>query len=447
MKRALLFLLLGGCSYSGYRPDYDALQDRLRKDPAFVESPRGSSAEIEGRLLSLFGPEPAPALAQGAELENLVPVALARNPDLRATLKRLEAAIEAIPQAAGAPDPELDVEAMRDLFENMFEWTVKLMQMLLFPGKLEAQARMAIEMAAEVSERAREQALHTRLMLAEAAARLYEADQALRIVREIRAPLEQLAAAARARYEAGEVPQQDVLRARVRTLQLERQEIELVRRRRETEAGIRSLLGMREAAPVGPISFPAEVADPEPLDPLLNRAFERRPEAAAMTHAMRQALAGLRMAELEWWPDATLMAGTERRPGRGDSAMVGLAIHLSFLRPGKRAAAERQARAVLGEMWHRYEASLNEIAREVSAAHARAVETARSLALFRERLAPEARRTYEAALAGYRAGRVDFEAAVDALVMWQEVRMELERLVADHSMAREALRRSVGEKP
>lgn len=447
MRRAFLLLLLGGCSYTGYQADYDALRDRLRAEPAYVEGPAGSSSELERRLTALLEAEPPPALAEGASLEDVVRITLARNPELRASLKRLEAAIEAIPQAAGAPDPELEVEAMRDLFENMFEWTVRLMQMLLFPGKLEAQAKMAIAMAAEASERIREQALGLRLMVAEAAGRLHETDQALRIVREIRTPLDRLAAAARARYEAGEVSQQDVLRAHVRALQLERQEIELVRRRREIEAEIRSLIGAREAVGVGPIAFPAEEAEPEELPTLLKRAFERRPEAAAMTHALRQALAGLRMAELEWWPDATLMGGADRRPGRDDSAMVGLALHLTFLRPGRRAAAERQARAVLGEMWHRYEAALNEIAREVAAAHARAVETARSLRIVRERLEPQARRTFEAAMAGYRAGRVDFEAAADALVMWQEIRLEMERLVANHLMAREALRRALGEKP
>jgi len=450
MKWCVFFAALAGCSYGGYQPDYDSLKERLHKDPAFLQGPHGSSSELANRLSSLFEREPSPDLTGSVPLEDLVRFALAKNPELRAALKRLEAAIEAVPQAASAPAPELEIGAMtdlHDLFENILEWTVKVMQELLFPGKLRAQTHFALENAAEVSEQTRELALQLRLDVALRAGRLHETDHALRIVRESRKLVDQLALVARARYEAGQVPEQDVLKIRVQALQLERRDIELARRRRESEAELNALLGRRDLSAFGSAAFDESIAEPAALDGLLARAFQHRPDVAAMTHRLRRELEGVRLAELEWWPDLSPSVMADLRPGRDDDFAIGLSMHLSFLRPAKRAAAERQSRAALGEAAHMFEARLNEIARDVAAGHARAVETARSATLFRERLVPEARKTYESALASYRAGAVDFDTVIGSLMTALDTEIELHRLVADHLVARESLRRAVGEKP
>jgi outer membrane protein TolC len=442
--------LVSACSYTGYQAEYDALRDAARRQPAYTPGPEGSSAELESKLLALFDREPAPDLSGTPSVDDVVRVALFRNPDLRADVKRFEALIEAVPQAASAPAPEIGLEAMTGLdsaFEAVSKITVQLMQTLLFPGKLEASSRMALEMAAEGGQELQERALELRLDVARMCGDLYALDRAIRILAENRKTLDQLAQAAKARYEAGQVTEQDVLRARVRTLELERRELEMARRRREVEAELNRLLGLREPAPVGAVTFDPAAAEPGPIGPILARALEKRPEVAAMTHRLRQALAGVRLAELDWWPDATPMAMGEIRPRDMDELSLGLSMHLAFLRPTARAAAERQARAVLGETARRFEARLSEIAREVTVAHARAAESAQNLALLRDKLVPESRRAYEAAMAGYRAGRVDFETALDAWLTAQETEIELHMLTGRHFESREALRRAEGVQP
>lgn len=450
MARTFVLLLLVGCSYTGHAPEYEKLHSRLHDDPAWTPSPEGSTDEMESRLLSLLDREPAPDLSGTVALDDLVRSALARNPELRASLKRLEAAVEEIPRAASAPEPELELGLMtsvQDLFGTIMNYSLELMQPVLFPGKLETRARRAIEMAWEASEQAREEVLELRLNVAMEYATLYRIERSIRILRDNLLSLDGLTRAVEARFESGAVPVQDVLMARLRAQKLRQTEFQLLRERRETSARLGALLGRRDGAAPEGTTLPEEPADPEPVETLWARAFERRPEVAAMTHRLRAALAELRMTELDGKPDVTAKPEISAKPGGDDDLGVSLSITLPFLRPDSREASLRQARAVLGETAHRYEALLNEISRDVSVAHARVIETGGSLRLVRGTLLPEARRTREAALAAYRAGAADFGAVLDAHVMAQEMEEEVHRMTAEHFMARETLRRAVGEAP
>jgi len=443
MRTFPVLLLIAGCSYGGYRDETDALTKRAREHSAWTPSPEGSSSELERRLLALGDAVPPPPKPG---LEDYVRAALTRNPGLRAAVKRLEAAIERVPQAASAPEPELEIAfRFEDFFKNLLSFMVQLMQPVLFPGKLEARARMAVADAWEEWEMLQEKALAIRAEVAMAVAELFALDHALRIAGENRTLIEQLESVARTRYEARQVPQQDVLKVRLRALALENSVIRMTRERREAETRLNALLGRPDMSPVATPPAPPEPADPEALDALFARALERRPELAAMTHRLRGSLARLSMAALEAWPDVVPGVEVERMRGGDWEVEPKLTVPLPLLRTGRVAAARAEARALLGEAWHRYEGARVEVARQVAAAHARVIETRASIQLYRDKLRPQAKQTYEAALAGYRAGEVDFLTSVDALIEFQDVEEQYHRLLGDHLAAREALRRAVGE--
>jgi outer membrane protein, heavy metal efflux system len=158
-------------------------------------------------------------------------------------------------------------------------------------------------------------------------------------------------------------------------------------------------------------------------------------------------LARVDAAGLEAWPDALVGAEVERFRGGEYTVMPRVRVSLPFLRPGRTAAMKEEARALLGEAWHRYEAAGVEIARQVAAAHARVRGARASIALYADRLRPQARQTFEAAMAGYRSGEVDFLTTVDALLEFQAVEEQHHRLLGDGLAAREALRRAAGDVP
>ncbi len=445
MRYAFLFLL-AGCSSGAWEKEVDDLKSKASKSPAWTASPAGSAAEIETRLLRLLEPEPHPDFSVRPALEDLVRHALARNPELRARVKRLEAALEQVPQAASAPDPELELAlTLEDFVQTFGKFMIGLMQPILFPGKLDAAARAALERAWEEWGGLLESMLEVRAQVARDYADLYAIDHARRIAGENLKLLEQLETVARTRFEARQVPQQDVLKVRLRALETENDLIRLTRDRTEAETRLNALLGRRDPARIGDAVVAEEPAESAPLPNLVTVSLERRPQTAARTHALRRALAELRLAELDSWPDPAPGIEYEVTNGGKHSLTPKLTLPLPFVRSARRAAARAQMRALLGETWHRYEGARIEIVREVASAHARVRSTRDSTILYRDKLRPQSRQTYEAALAGYRAGEVDFLTAVDALLEQRKIEEQYYRLVADHFAAREELRRAVGE--
>lgn len=443
--RYTFVLLLAGCSYAGHEKETGELRSRASQSAAWTPSPEGPASALESRLLRLLEAAPFPDLSREASFEDLVRCALARNPELRAQVKRLEAAIEQVPQAASPPDPELELElTLDDFVESFGKFMLGLMQPLLFPGKLEAAAKQALARAWAEWARLREMVLRIRADVAREGAEIHALDHALRIDRENLKLLGQLETVARTRFEAREASQWDVLRVQLRSLEAQNEIVRRTRERREAEIRLNALLGRRDLAAIGPIGLPEPAGEPAALPALASAALERRPEVAFWTHGLRAALEGLRLAELDFGPDFTPGVEYEVANGGRHSLMPKIAFPLPFVRLARRRAALAQARAMLGQAWHEYEAARVTVVREVAAAHARAVAARESLLLYRDKLRPQVKLTYEAALADYRAGRLDFLTVVDASIEQQRIQEEVFRLEADYFVAREDLRRALG---
>src|SRR5574341_665115 len=172
----------------------------------------------------------APAAAQqppstppdDAVLARLIEESVAARPELREARERARAERARIPQAATLPDPVVTLGLQNDGFGELMigkmessYYQVMLSQGLPWPGKLWLRgdaARLAAEQADAAAERA--------LLATEAD--VWRGYLALLLVRDRQALLSQLeaiwqksAGVARARYEAGEGAQSDVLRAQL----------------------------------------------------------------------------------------------------------------------------------------------------------------------------------------------------------------------------------------
>lgn len=431
--RYTLLLLLAGCTWSEYAPETNALREQARNHSAWT--PSGKTT-----------PTPLPDLSDKIAFPSLVPLALRRNAELRAAVKRFEAAIEQVPQSASAPDPYLELElSIQDFFRDITKTLIGLGQTLLLPGKLETRARIALEKARATGELLHARILALRLRVASVYGTLFALDQALHITRENRDLLDELERAARVRYEANQVPEQDVLKVRLQKEALQLRILRLTRERKEAEADLGELLDAPAGTVFGKSLLSETVEGISDLETLAGKALRQRPETAALTHRLREAEARIELAEEDFLPD---ISGRVRGafPSDGtDTWMPYLRIPLPFLRTTRRAAAVAQARAILGEAWHLHRAACAKIIREVASAHARVREQAAALALMQKKLRPLAKQNYEAALSGYRAGELNFLTAIDALIAWQKIEEEYFRRVARYFISTEELRKATGD--
>jgi outer membrane protein TolC len=404
----------------------------------------------------------ADALDRMLESSARLPVVLAlvdaRNAELREARDRAMAAEARVGAAARRPDPELKGElwgvplarplALRD------SQTIMLGLRQSFPawGSLDARERAARADAAVATE-----SIETRRQELAATARrafaAYErADREARIHLEHAGLTSRIVEVARALYAVGRGTQQDLLDAEVELSRLHLDVSGVEQQRRSAAALLNALMGRAPDAPIGPVpdadadAGPALDAGDEPAEAAEARLDERRPELRAAEHAVARSAAALDLAKREARLP-TVMVGADYwympmfEIKHGYGAMVSMS--LPWLNPGRRdevIAAERASGA---------ERSAREAQRVAARYQLRdadsKVRAAREvLTLLHERVLAQARRSYEAAEAQYRAGKGGVAPVLAAARSYLQVRVDELRALADLETSRADYARAAG---
>lgn len=365
-----------------------------------------------------------PAPLQGDPLlERLVEESLASRPELRQARERARAERERVPQAGALPDPVLSVGIVNDTFDRIMVgemetsyYQLMLSQGLPWPGKLSLRgeaARRVAEQAEAALERARLGAVadvrrgYLDLLLVR---------DRLALLGQLEAILQKSAGVARARYEAGEGAQSDVLRAQ---LELNR----LKQRRRALEADERTALQALNRLRARPLDEPIPTTASLRELPVLPPADGGDPfaEAAARSPELRQARLDARIGELgtaiarrELIPDVTITGGIMPRGDFPTMWQAGVSFSLPAWawRKQARAIEEGKARAAAGTAGaEAVELLLRQRVSERRTALRSLAETVR---LYREGLLVQSEATAESTLAQYRVGRVTFASVLEA---------------------------------
>ncbi|GIW72798.1 MAG: PTS cellobiose transporter subunit IIC [Planctomycetota bacterium] len=408
-------------------------------------------------------PRPAAATASAElaasplSLALLLEQALARNAGLEAARRRWLAA-QARPAHQGAlPDPMVSLKWMIEHVvtrNGPIEQTFMLQQPIPFPGKLVLSARIAEQEALAAWERYMTSGLALIAEVKKAYYELYWVERAIEITGENKRLVEQLLQVAQTKFAAGQVTQQDVLKAQIEQARLANETETLADLRRAVQARLNRALNRPPAAPLGrPAAFEAEPIALA-LEPLLALALEQRPELREARRAVQAAAQGERLAGLEYVPD--LVAGFEYsvidrvglmgttddgQDAYGFSFMLRLPIWL-----GKNAArvheAHQQLRArqlALAQLEHDTRAALAD-------AYYRAQIALRQVQLYRDNIVPQARQALEVSQTAYAAvpARVDFDTVIDNVRRLLGFWLTLERARADVQQWRAELERLVG---
>jgi outer membrane protein TolC len=392
------------------------------------------------------GEEP-PLTADGsAALDRaaLIRAVLARNPSAAAAQAAVRAG-DARAQTAGSfADPSLSYQvAPQSLWDGPRSGhRVELAQPIAAWGK----RGLARSAARGDADAARFELGAVRLDLALAASLLYDdyylAARSLAVNAAHRALLEELRAAALARYEAGEAPKQAPLAAELEAARLEHREIELQTAQRVTAAQLNALLHRAPGAALPP---PPETLATPLASALLAEDAAERPELQAAAARAEARSAAAELAHRERIPDLKLMAGydgmwdaPEMRP------MLGVEVELPLQR-GKRRAAIAEADALREQAAAEREGAQSEAALTVAIARERFAEAQHGLVVVREQMLPAARDRAEAANAALAASRADFGDAIEAERSWYEAELGAEEALVATSRRAAELMRALGK--
>lgn len=253
--------------------------------------------------------------------------------------------------------------------------------------------------------------------------------------------VEQMRAAARARYASGEGKQLDVLQAGLEVAMLREQQLDLERDEAMRRAQLGRWIGEEAAARAGPFSLPAR-APLEPLAILESRVathpaqldFERRIEAAETgVDLARQGRKPGWMLDLSYGLRSGRMTDGESRPDML-SAMVSVDLPLFRAnRQDREVAAARASARGLHEMHDDHQREMRAMLAESWSLAERTAELER---FYESELVPLAEQSVQAALLAYRSNRVMVDEVIAARRVALETWLKHLRLVADRAQAR-----------
>jgi cobalt-zinc-cadmium efflux system outer membrane protein len=389
-------------------------------------------------------------------LSEAIGEALKNNPEIQAAKNKVESARARSKQSTYLEDPELNLEAWGVPLNHPVKYRsanpliIGVRQKLPFFGKLGLKGEMAGQEVKMVEEelRAKEQEIVAKVK--SAYADYFMASKNVEINKELLELIRHTSATAENLYGVGKVPQQDVIKAVLERTDLLNKLTWAERDFLISQAKVNTLLSRRPEFPLGAPreldvrSIPTRFAQLEKL------TMEQRPEIRALESSISRSETAVRLAErnrkypdfmvgLQYW------VAPDQNPRHMYAPMLTLTIPFSPWTKGKHdyeieeALAERQAaKANLASMKNMALLELRETSAKVDAAM-------KAVSIYRDGLLPQAEQSFQAAVAAYQTGGVNFMTLLDAQRTIRDVRMGYYKALVEYEQSRADLERAVGK--
>lgn len=388
---------------------------------------RRHAVALAALTLSLAAPLHAAAQTDppGATLGELLELAHQANPEYAAMRHEADAAGARVQPAGALPDPRLTTE-LRDI-TKMGEQSPTLLpgragsaryliaQEVPWFGKRDLKREIA-QLEAE-GARGKAQGAWTEISsgIKTAYAQLYAVQRNERLTREILDLMARLEKIARVRYANGLAPQQDAIRAQVEQTAMRNELLAQEAERRQWQARLNALLARPANAPLAEPQALRPLPALATLDPaaLEERARSRNPQLFAEDARLR---AAEKNRDLTWknrYPDFALGVAAMQFGSAIREWEVMIEMNIPLQQTSRR-AMESEASSMLAAARTRKEALANQVLGTL-AENLAAIEAARQTeTLIRTSLLPQARLSFDSALAGYENGKGDFATLLDA---------------------------------
>lgn len=258
--------------------------------------------------------------------------------------------------------------------------------------------------------------------------------------------LRQFADISEAKYAAGRISQQDVLKAVVEISRLHDDLITFEQQADLARARLNTLLDKPADASIGPLVDPFERVLLPPVADLQRLAVEAQPELQSAREQVARAQAELAVVQRDYKPDFSVMGGYMLQPNQTDAWLGSVAITWPRApwsrgridaRMGEATAAIETAKARQRAMESAVRLAIHEAYIRVKAAEQRA-------ALLRTTIVPQSRHTLEVGRVAYQTDRVDFLALLDNERTLLDAQLQYFRAVSDQEQALADLERALG---
>ena len=388
-----------------------------------------------------------PLHAEVLSRSDAVRMVIERNPEVEAARSAWEGARARARLDRAPPDPEFEFEELPRLggSQHHGEHTIGVSQRVEFPLKwwhrlragrrLAEAARLALFEMARIEMEMRAKSAYDRILLQQS--RLHHAGQDLDLARDI---LRQ----ANIRFEAGDVPQLDVMRARVEVgratsrLTAAQNDLSVAR------TGLNALLAR-------PLQTPFSISDSlvyQPhdtdLDQLTDAALRQRPDLAGISLRLKAMKNRQAAATAAYWPDLNLGLALQQRHGHGeDSWLFRLGMEVPLWALSRQRGERAEARAAVAQTEAEREALRFQVLLETEQAWLDLGTSGEQVVLFQDRILPEAERAFEVAGRSYEEGKSSYLELLEARRTWIETRVEYTEILFEYRTARAALERAI----
>ena len=392
----------------------------------------------------------------GSGVEELLAYAREHSAELAARRLEAEVAAERVAPAGNLADPLLRIE-LQDMTNggsssaNVLPSRVgstkyTLIQPLPFWGKRDLKRQSAQAEAEAVRGLADVSWNELAARIKTDYAQYYVLSRQLDLTQQVLDLVDRLAGIARTRYANGLAPQQDAIRVQVERTALQGELIRMEMDQHHAQSRLNTLLARHAhedlAAPQRLRALPAAAQ----LDyaTLEGRLQARNPQLFADDASLRAAEKGRDLVYRNRYPDLAVGVSPLQTGGRISEWGVMLEVSIP-LQQGSRRSQEREAEKAVDAARARREAAANELLGVLSE-DLSALDAARRLeSLTAGSLLPQAELTFQAALAGYETGKVDFATVLDAQRQIRQARLDVLRAQAAQQARLADIERLVGE--
>lgn len=362
----------------------------------------------------------------GADVEELLALAQAQNPELASMRYEADALAERINSASALPDPVFRIQlqdftnkasgAATTLVPSEVGSTYyRVMQPVPFWGKRDLKRDIAEAESSQAKGRSGTTWAELAAKIKTDFAQYYLVINSRKLTQEMLDLTLNLERIAKSRYATGLAPQQDVIRAQVEQTGLRRDLVMLETERHHNMTRLNTLLLRDPYAPLAdpqrlrPLPVPAKLE----FSVLAERLRNHSPQLFTLGAQFAAADKSRELAYKNRYPDFTLGVGATQVGN--DIKMWELMVEFNIpLQQGSRRGQEHEAENMLAAAQSRKDAAANQLLGEL-VEYSSALDAARQVeALTSSSLLPQAEATLQAAYVGYQNGKVDFATLLDA---------------------------------
>ena len=378
-------------------------------------------------------------------LADLLSEAAQNDPDIRAARAAWQAAAQVPSQVSTPPDPQVTVQnfavgsprPFAGFSNSDFAYIgFGVSQDLPYPGKLKLKGEAAQQDA--VISRDKFESVRRGIVeqIKEAYFQIAYAQQILEVLERNGKLLEELERITDARYRVGQGTQQDVLKTQLESTKLLREITDQHGLMNTQQALLRKLLNRPQDSP----DITAEPLVETPMrysaDELMAKVRETNPSVSGQEETVKRQSLAVEMARKDRYPDFNMQYMWQHTASQfRDYYMLSFTARIPIYRRRKLNAEMAQSVEELNRSRREYESQVQSAFFDIRNQFIAAETASQMLKIYREGLIPQALAAYQAGLASYQTGRLDFESLLSAFMDVLNFDSEYWKTLMDHETA------------